>query len=101
MRYGSGRPNSVDGRNGRTDERTDNAKTISLGLRQGIKINVIRVKGLEILGRVGTHIFFFILNSPFKMQKNYIFSRKPEKKFYVSPLNLGRVRITLNTAGIF
>ena len=54
------------------------------------KINLFLVSGLKILGRVGTHIFFFsgkiymilcILKgiSPFKMHKIIFFSRKPEK----------------------
>ena len=33
-----GRTDGMDGRNGRTDRRTDDAKTISLRLRQGIII---------------------------------------------------------------
>ena len=36
-------------------------------VRQNKKLNVIRVMGMKILGRVGTHIFLVI------------FSRKPEK----------------------
>ena len=61
--------------------------------------------GSEISARVVTHIFlnyYFFLEknimlcilkgiSPFKMHKIIFFSRKPEKKFKVSPVNLGRV----------
>ena len=59
-----------------------------------------QVTGLKIVGRVGTHIFFyyfFFLEKniilcilPFKMHKSYIF---PEnlKKVYVSLGSLGRV----------
>ena len=61
-------------------------------LRPNKKISMFRVKGLRILGRVGTHIYI-IFNSlsedflcilkgvlPFKMQKKYIFFPENLKK---------------------
>ena len=63
-------------------------------LRPNKKINMFRITGLKILGRVGTHIYFFnyffsgkkniilgILkgNLPFKMHKIIFFQIKPEK----------------------
>ena len=63
-------------------------------IRPNKKINVFWVTGLQILGRVGTHIFFYhfffwkkyiilcILKSilPFKMHKIIYFPEKNEKK---------------------
>ena len=46
---------------GRTDERKDNTKTISLQLLWGIKIKCVSVMDLKFLGRVGTHLFPFFL----------------------------------------
>ena len=73
-------------------------------IRPNKKIGVFGVMSLKILGRVGTHIFFkFVFEekniilrilkgiSPF-IKLNF-FSRKPEKKFLVTPVNLGRVRL--------
>ena len=74
----------------------------SLSVRPNRKISVFRLTGLKILGMVGTHIFFLekknilcILKciSPFKMHKIIFFSRNL-KKFQVSSVNLGRVRLT-------
>ena len=56
-------------------------------VRPNKKISVFLVTGLEILGWIGTHIFFWnntilcILTgiSPFKMHKIIFFARKPEK----------------------
>ena len=66
------------------------------------KISVLRVTGLKILGRSGTHIFFLekiliilcILKgiSPSKMHK-IIFSPENLKKILGSPVNLGRVEL--------
>ena len=62
----------------------------ALFIRQIKKISAFRVTGLKILGMVCTHVFFLIVFckilcilkgiSPFKMHKNSIFSRKPEKR---------------------
>ena len=64
-------------------------------------MSVFRVTGLKILGRVGTHMFFFIFfwkkynlmhferQSPFKMHKIIHFPEILEK-IQVSPVNLGR-----------
>ena len=72
---------------GRTDERTDDTKTISLQLLWGIKNKCVSVMDLKFLGRVGTHLFFFLFlekndfmhferQKAFKMHKIHIFSRK-------------------------
>ena len=63
-----------------------------------IKNKCVSGNGSENLGRVG-HISYFsdfllcILKgiSPFIIHKINFFSRKPEKKVEVSPVNLGRV----------
>ena len=69
---------------------------------------MFRVKGLKILGTIGTHIFliiFFLRKnivlcilkgiSPFKMHE-IIFFPENRKKFCVSPVTLGRVRLPLS-----
>ena len=68
-------------------------------------IGVFRVTELNILGRVGTHIFFWKKNIilcilkgilPFKMHKIVYFSRKPEKILgFTNIFNVGRVRLPL------
>ena len=70
------------------------------------------VTGLKILGRVGTHIFFFLLEKntilcvlkgilPFKMHKIiYFFSRKLEK-FPGFTSKFRQVRVILNTGILF
>ena len=74
-------------------------------IRPNKKISVFRVTGLKILGRVGRHTYYFLIFFswkkiiilcilkgilPFKMHKIIFFSRKPEKIYLVSPVNLGR-----------
>ena len=74
-----------------------------LAIRPNKKINVFRVKGLKVLGRVSTHKFFYISGKniilcilkgilPFKMHKIIYFF--PENLIFfieVSPVNSGRL----------